>query len=229
MPTSYLDLCNAVLRRLNEVPMTSGDWDTVRNVQALTKDCVKQAVSKINQQEFNWPFNAAQHTQTLTAGVNEYIWPDAFKVADYNSFQIQRDDSLDTMFHTLKHMDQDEYYQKHRDDDMNALGVGLSRPDYIIQGHGNGYIISPTPDKAYELRFRYYLNFADLQAYNDLTRIPTSFDSVIIDGALYDMSLVKNNTENATAFLSTFQQGIKDLQTLYINNYDYIRDTRIKF
>ena len=88
MPATYLDLSNRVLRRLNEVEMTSSDFPTVRGVQALCKDAVKAAIANINQSEFEWPFNAAEHTDTLTIGREEYDWPTYFKVVDWNSFQI---------------------------------------------------------------------------------------------------------------------------------------------
>jgi len=65
MPSTYLDLCNLVLRRLNEVEIAADEFNSIRGVQALVKDAVKAALAKINQSEFEWPFNAAQHTATL--------------------------------------------------------------------------------------------------------------------------------------------------------------------
>lgn len=229
MPSTYLTLCNLVLRRLNEVEIAASEFDTVRGVQALTKDSVKTAISKINQAEFEWPFNAAEHTQLLVQGQEEYVWPDAFKVADWNSFQIQKNDSLNTGFKTLKLIERDEWYDKHRDDDYNSGNSGRGVPEYVFASHGNGFGVSPSPDQAYSIRFRYYLNYADLTAYNDQTRVPTSFDSVIVDGALYHMYMFKDNTEAAQAAFMSFEKGLKDLQTLYINNYEYVRDTRVRF
>ena len=98
MPSTYLTLCNMVLRRINEVELTSSDFADCRGVQALVKDAVKASIAKINQAEFEWPFNSAEHTQVLTAGQSEYSWPAFFKVADYNTFQIQKDTSLGTGF-----------------------------------------------------------------------------------------------------------------------------------
>ena len=102
MPSTYIDLCNMVLRRLNEVEIAQADFGTVRGVQALVKDAVKASVAKINQAEFEWPFNAAEHTQVLTAGQTEYDWPSFFKIADFNTFQIQSNSSLNIGFKTLK-------------------------------------------------------------------------------------------------------------------------------
>ena len=40
MPSTYLSLCNQVLRRLNEVEIIEGDFASVLGVQALVKDAV---------------------------------------------------------------------------------------------------------------------------------------------------------------------------------------------
>jgi hypothetical protein len=41
--------------------------------------------------------------------------------------------------------------------------------------------------------------------------------------------MFKDNLEAAQAAFVAFERGIKDLQTLYINNYEYIRDTRVRY
>lgn len=229
MPSTYIALCNQVLRRLNEVEISEADFGSVRGVQALVKDAVKSAVAKINQAEFGWPFNAAEETDTLIVGQEEYTWPQYFKVADWNSFQIQANDSQNIGYKTLKHIDRDEWYSKYRDDDYAAGSAGRGVPEFIFAGHGNGYGVSPSPNKAYTLKFRYYMNYADITNATDVTRIPESYDTVIIDGAIYHMYMFKDNLEAAQGAFIAFERGIKDLQTLYINDDVYIRDTRIKY
>lgn len=229
MPSTYLNLCNMVLRRINEVEIAQADFGTVRGVQALVKDSVRAAIAKINQAEFEWPFNASEHTQVLTAGRTEYDWPDYFKIADFNSFQIQKDDSLATGYKTLSAIERDDWYRDYRDTDYEAGSAGRGVPDFVFPSHGTGFGVTPSPDKAYSVRFRYYLNYADLTAYDDVTRIPESFDTVIVDGALYHLYMFKDNLDAANAAFIAFQSGLKDLQTLYINSYQSVRDTRIKF
>jgi hypothetical protein len=229
MPSTYIDLCNKVIRRLNEVEIAQDDFANVRGIQALVKDAVKAAVAQINQAEYEWPFNAAEHTETLVQGQEEYTWPDYYKVADWNTFQIIEDASLNVGFKTLKPIDRDEWYKNHRDDDYTAGTAGRSVPDFVFPSHGNGFGVSPSPNAAYRVRFRYYMNYSDITAYNDVTRIPESFDTVIVDGALYHLYMFKDNVESAQVAFLSFERGIKNLQTLYINSYDYVRDTRIKF
>jgi hypothetical protein len=43
------------------------------------------------------------------------------------------------------------------------------------------------------------------------------------------MYMFKDNMESAQAAFMAFEKGIKDLQTLYINNTASVRDTRIRF
>ena len=229
MPSTYLELCNQTLRRLNEVEIAADDFANVRGVQALVKDAVKAAIARVNQSEFEWPFNSAQHNATLVVGQSEYSWPDFFKVADMNTFQIVANNSLNVNYKTLRVLDRDDWYKNHRDDDYNAGSAGRGVPEYVFDTHGNGYGVSPSPDKAYGLTFRYYLNYSNLVNQDDVTRIPTSFDTVIVDGALYHMYMFKDNTESAQAAFMSFEKGLKDLQTLYINNFEYVRDTRVRF
>jgi len=229
MPSTYISLCNQVLRRLNEVEIVEAEFGSVRGVQALVKDAIITAQAKINQAEFEWPFNASEETDTLSVGVEEYVWPTFYKSTDWNSFQIQKSDSLGVNFTTLRYMDRDEYYKNHRDLDQNAGSAGRGVPTHVFPSHGNGYGVTPSPNKAYIIKFRYYLNYAALSAATDETRIPDSFDSVLVDGALYQMYLFKDNVEMVQAVYVAFEKGLKDLQTLYINNYGYVRDTRVKF
>jgi len=229
MPSTYLNLCNQTLRRLNEVEIAEDDFANVRGVQALVKDAIKAAIARVNQSEFEWPFNSAQHNVTLVVGQTEYTWPDFYKVADMNTFQIVADSSLNVNYKTLKPIDRDEWYSKYRDDDYNAGVTGRGVPEFVFVTHGNGYGITPSPDKTYALTFRYYLNYSDITNATDVTRIPTSFDTVLVDGALYHMYMFKDNLESAQAAFMAFERGLKDLQTLYINNFDYVRDTRVRF
>jgi len=229
MPSTYINLCNMVLRRLNEVEIATAEFLNTRGIQSLVKDAVKASIAKINQAEFEWGFNAAEFTQTLTAGQSEYTFPNAFKKADWNSFQIQENSALGASFKSLGFMDRDEWYARHRDADYAAGSAGRGIPDNVFPSHGNGFGVTPSPNAAYSLRFRYYLNYTDLTNSSDVTRIPEAFDTVIVDGAMYHLYMFKDNIDAANATYQAFMVGVKDLQTLYINNFEYVRDTRIAF
>jgi len=229
MATTYLDLTNQVLRRLNEVELTSVEFPNARGVQALAKDAVKAAVATVNQQEFEWPFNAAEERGSLVVGQTEYSWPSTLKVVDWNSFQIQGNDEFSDEYRTLQYIDRDQWYERQRDADYEAGASGRGMPRYVFPAHGTGFGVSPSPDKTYTIEFRYWLNYTDITAATDVTRIPEAFDSILVDGALYHMYMFKDNPESAQVAYTAFEAGLKNMQTLYINNYEYVWDTRVNF
>jgi len=227
MPSTFFNLTNSLLRRINEVEIPQSEFTTVRGIQKLAKDAIQASINKINQAEYKWPFNAAEHTQVLAVGQEEYSWPSSFKVADWNTFQIQKDDSLSVNHTTLREISRDEWYLNYQDRDDDAGAAGLGMPRYVWPGHGNGYGVTQSPDKAYTLKFRYYVQPTLLEAASDQPRIPDTYDFVIIDGALYHMYMFRDNPEQAGVTSSIFLQGIKEMQGILINKYQSIRDTRI--
>lgn len=227
MATSFLDLTNQLLRRLNEVELNDVEFTGCRGVQALAKDAIRNSISQINAAEYEWPFNSAEHTQTLAVGQEEYSWPQYFKTVDWESFILAKNPLLGNSTKKLTFMSRDSYYNTKRIDDLEAdNSVGLGPPTHMAPAHGNGYIISPTPDKPYVIQYRYYLNLADLSLSTDATRIPTPYDYVIIEGALSQMHLFRNNNEAASIALQLFQEGIKNMQGILINQYQTVTDTR---
>ena len=102
-------------------------------------------------------------------------------------------------------------------------------PDYVFPSHGNGYGVSPSPDKAYTIKFRYFITHSNLQATTDQTRVPTIYDHVVIDGGMYHMYMFRDNTEAANVAMSQYMMGIKEMQTVLINKYQNVLDTRVNF
>jgi hypothetical protein len=229
MPSTFIDLTNTLLRRLNEVEIAEADFGSTRGVQALAKDAIRSSIAKINSAEFEWPFNAAQHSQTLTVGVEEYSWPTFFKTAEHNSFQLVGDPALGTTNKPLKFISRDVWYQKYRHLDADAGASGRGKPEFVFPSHGNGYGLTPSPDNTYTITFQYFLTHSALQAAGDQTRVPTIYDHILIDGALYYLYMFRDNTEQANVAMSQFLQGIKDMQSVLINKYESIRDTRVSF
>lgn len=247
MTLKYIDLCNNVLRRINEVEFSleevdgttgeSANFNAATGLHAAVKDSVKHSIAKINTAEFEWPFNGATATATLSAGTETYTFPTNFKTADFNSFQIQKDDALNSNFKTLRKIERDEYYNLYRDTDDNSDTAGRGIPDFVYMAHGVGsptaqdayFGVTPTPDKAYQLKYNYYEVPATLESANSATRIPDHFEHVIVDGAVHFMFVFKENMDAAQLALMNFQQGIKDMQSQLINTYERVTDRRVQF
>ena len=229
MPSTYMELTNRLLRRVNDAEISESDFASVRGIQATAKDCVLDTVREINSYKAEWPFNAVEHTQTLVVGTEEYAWPSNFVVCDWNSFQIQKDDTLNINHKTLKFINKEQWYEYSRDRDYDSETDGLRIPDYVFPSHGQGFGLSPSPNEAYSLKYRYYKNPTDLDAYNDEVTIPNRFDYVIIAGALYHMSLFKENPEGVALMKQKFESGLKDMVNMFIPNPRVAYDTRVNF
>ena len=72
MATTYITLCNDLLRRLNEVTFTtSGDgFDTAKNIQAISKDAINSSIREILQDGHQFPFLKVTQSKTLAAGTS---------------------------------------------------------------------------------------------------------------------------------------------------------------
>ena len=80
---------------------------------------------------------------------------------------------------------------------------------------------------AFEVGYNYYKSHTEITLFSDQSRIPTQFDNIIVDGAMLQMYLFKDNAQSAQIIASIFEQGIKQMQSQLINQYDSIRDRRV--
>ena len=210
---NFLNLVNRVLRRLNEVELTTDTFANARGIQATAKDAVNSAVFDLNRQQFTWPFNAAQENTTLVVGQVEYSNPLNLKTVEWNSFQILKDagTGIDETY-SLKYLDRDVYYNSFRNEDDDNTSAGLDKPVYVYRSHGTGFGITPTPDKTYRLSFRYFLHPSELVDVADTPtgniQYPNILDFIIVEGAMYHLYLFKDNPESAQLAMLNFQNGI---------------------
>tara|TARA_Y100001973_G_C5176998_1_gene322543 strand:+ start:283 stop:1218 length:936 start_codon:yes stop_codon:yes gene_type:complete len=296
MSGTYLTLTNSVLARLNEVALTSSTFSTARGIQVQAKNAINEATRYINQREFNYPFNHATKTQTLTAGVVRYSLPTSTKTADYNTFRLVKDSDLSTSGGKLGILNYNDYVNNYitQEDEINSTtaaeaidsseteidltsassfdstgtiyvgneqitytGIstntltGCTRgansttaashdngstvtqftrggiPRYIVRTADNNYLLYPFPDKQFSLKFDYYTYPSDMSAYDDTTTIPARFDTVIVDGATAFVYQYRGETQQYQINFQRFEQGIKHMQTLLVNKFDYLRSTFI--
>ena len=228
MSYDYLGLVNDVNKRLNEVELTSSNFATVTGFYSAAKDAVNGALRHINQSTFEWPFNHVEQEDVLTAGEVRYGYPADAKTLDFDSFRIKRSASFGNDTRKLKLMAYEEYLENYVDAEYDTSNTGIrSIPRVIFRTPNQGFGVYPPPDNAYELVYEYYRLPVDLISATDVPSIPEQFRYVIVDGAMYFAYLFRGNTQDATLQFQKFEEGIKDMRTLYVNRYDYVRDTRI--
>jgi len=297
MTNTFLTYTNETLAKLNEVQLTSTDFGDARGIQIQVKNAVNQSIRYINQREFGWPFNAAEVSKTLTAGVVKYALPSNTKHVDYATFRIRKSETFGNATRHLAYLDYKEYlnlFIKQEDDTVtttltsgiddddttipvsstssfdstgtiiinsesitytgttsttftgatraaesttaasHSSGVTVAQidaggvPTHVFRHPDNTYGLWPFPDKAYTLTFDYYTHpSVDLSAQDDTTSIPDRFGYIITDGAIAYAYLYRSEVPLYERSFALFNEGIKHMQTLLINRYDYVRSTYI--
>jgi len=225
---NFLGLVNDVNRRLNEVELTSANFATATGFYSSAKDSINSALQYLGQNQFEWPFNHFTKDQTLTAGTVRYAYPSDAKTIDFDSFRIKRNSTFNNTTQKLQIIAYEDYLENYLDDEYNTTNTSIrSLPKRVFRTPNQQYGVHPVPNYAYELVYEYYKNTVELDNATDVPVYPEQFRPVIVDGAMYYAYTFRGNTQDATLHLQKFNDGIKDMRSLYINRYDYIRDTRI--
>lgn len=227
MAYNYLGLVNEVNRRLNEVELTSSNFDTAGGFYSSAKDAVNASLRHINHEEYNWPWNHILEEETLTPGVTRYDYPTDAKLIDMNSFRIKKDASLSVSTTKLKSMDYQEYLDNYVDYEYNTGSDLQDLPRFVARSPSKEFLIVPTPDKAYEIVYEYYRNQVSLELYDDVPNVPIEFKHIIVDGAMFYAYQFRADTQASQIAQGKFESGIKYMRSLYINRYDYVRSTMI--
>jgi hypothetical protein len=227
MAYNFLSLVNEVGARLNEVQLTSANFATASGFYSDMKNAVNAAIRDINHDQYNYPFNHNTIEVYLEAGIARYPLPENAKLVDYETVRILRDDTLNVQTSILKRIQYEEYINKYLDDEINTNVTG-EVPKYIAKTQSNEFVIAPKPDKEYTLELEYFMHPADLVLFDDVPTIPEQFKHVIIDGAMYHAYMFRDNQQSAQLSEQKFNDGVKSLRSLLVNNYVHVYDTRVR-
>ena len=227
MAYDFLGLSNDVNRRLNEVELTSSNFSSVTGAYSAVKDSINSSIRYINQHEQQWPFNHVEQEDTLTAGEVRYGYHTDVKTVDFNSFRIKRNSTFGNDTKKLTLIAYEEYLTKYVDYEYNTDTGIRGVPISVFRAPNQEYGVVPPPNNAYTLVYEYYRLPVDLVNATDVPSLPEQFRHVIVDGAMYYAYIFRGNTQDATLLQSKFQEGIKNMRSLYINRYNYLRSTMI--
>ena len=222
MAYNFLGLVNAMNRRLNEVELTSSNFATATGFYSQAKDAVNAAIRYINQSEYFWSFNNTTKEQTLVANTSRYAFPTDAKVINFNTFRIKENTTLGNSTTRLTEIVYEDYLDRFVDQEYNS-STGQGVPRHVAQAPDLKFIMTPEPDKAYELVFEYYTFPTDLSATTDAPTIPERFQHVIVDGAMHYGYLFRGNTQDAMVMKEKFDEGIKYMRSQLINRTPYVR------
>ena len=100
-------------------------------------------------------------------------------------------------------------------------------PQYVSRTPDNNFLLYPFPTKGFTLKYDFFSFPTDMSAATDTTTIPDRFAAVIIDGATAFVYQYRGETAQYQLNFQRFEQGIKNMQTLLVNKYEYVRSTVI--
>lgn len=228
MAYNFLGLVNDVNRRLNEVELTSANFAAAKGFYSQAKDAVNASILDINQQQFEWPFNYVEQEETLVAGTTRYAFPSDARSVDMDSFRIKKNDTLDADTVKLKVLTYEDYLSRFIDQEYNTDTALRDVPSYVFRAPGLEFGVVPAPDQAYELVYEYYTTSVELQNATDVPSIPEIYRHVIIEGAMYHAYMFRSNEQAATIAKDKFEKGIKNMRTILMNRYEYVRSGMIQ-
>tara|TARA_R100000315_G_C5208570_1_gene123552 strand:+ start:68 stop:1006 length:939 start_codon:yes stop_codon:yes gene_type:complete len=115
----------------------------------------------------------------------------------------------------------------HSDDTQVAQFEQGGVPQYVSRTPDNNFLLYPFPTKGFTLKYDFFSFPTDMSAATDTTTIPDRFAAVIIDGATAFVYQYRGETNQYQLNFARFEQGIKNMQTLLVNRFEYVRSTFI--
>ena len=229
MATTYLTLVNDLLRRLNEVTLaTSGDgFDTAKNVQAIAKDAINNAIREILQDGHEFQFLKTTTTQTLTAGTGTYDFPTDLASVDWDTFYLRALSSAGNSAKALSTIPFEQYVRFYKSVEENAGTGGRTVPSVIYQTSEEKFGVTPLPDAAYVIEYVYYKTPDELSAFSSTMIIPDRFKYIVIDGAMVYMMRFRSNEQSAQIHQQKFKEGVKSMRRLLLDDPLSVRSTVI--
>ncbi len=224
---TYITLVNQLLRRINETELDAAGsgFGDVRNLQALAKDSINSSIREILQISQEWPFTLTTNTQTLVVGTGVYDFPADLSKVDWDTFYIKKNETQQNEPRKLPVITFADYLRSFRP--IEDIGGATSRsvPLRIYQTQDSKFGVTPIPDAAYDIEYRYYSFPADLTAFNDVSVIPQRFNTVVIDGAMMYLMRFRSNDQSGQIHEKKFMDGIDNMRRLLLDTPLYITST----
>lgn len=224
---TYLSLTNELLRRINEVEMDSTTFETARNIQALAKDATNASVRAILNQGQEWPFLLVTQTQATVAGTAEYSLPTDCSSVDWDSFYIRQLVDQTNVPQKLEVMPYTEYLRHYRARDESGGTASREAPRRVYMTQDSKFGLTPPPDKAYTIEYKYWSFPSEMSAYSDVCIIPDRFKGVIIDGGLMFLMMFRSNEQSAGMHKEKFDDGIRTMRRLLMDEPVFMASTMI--
>ena len=245
---TYLDLCNTILRELNEVELTSTTFTSALGIQKFVKDTINSAYFDICNAEDKWNFlsvgdplndyygNAVIET---VAGTRWYDLQSAqtllnqYSFIDYDNIVLTEEgvSGKTAPFEVFKLQPlslsnwQRLYGVQEAKDKSDTQSYGI--PRRVIRGPANDKIgFSPIPDGVYKIYFYAYAQPTELTASTDTVVFPKQYTSVLLARARYYVHQFKDNMSQAQLSEVEFQKGLRTMREQLLEPFPVVMDDR---
>ena len=245
---TYLDLCNTILRELNEVELTSTTFTSALGIQKFVKDTINRAYFDICNAEDKWNFlsvgdplndyygNAVIET---VAGTRWYDLQSAqtllnqYSFIDYDNIVLTEEgvSGKTAPFEVFKLQPlslsnwQRLYGVQEAKDKSDTQSYGI--PRRVIRGPANDKIgFSPIPDGVYKIYFYAYAQPTELTASTDTVVFPKQYTSVLLARARYYVHQFKDNMSQAQLSEVEFQKGLRTMREQLLEPFPVVMDDR---
>lgn len=255
MATTYLNLTNELLRELNEVILTSGNFSSAIGVQKHAQDSINRAYWDIVNEEPQWPFLA-----TAESGATDPMYGNVYveTVAGTRWYELKASSSSITSDYSS--IDWDNFYlttvgvsgestpyvarnlryaTTESWKDFRRLSENLDDADTQKWGEPNivfrspdarKFGLSPIPNKVYRTWFFAWDLPTALSAHGDSIVFPEMYTPVLLAKARYYIWQFKDNPQAAAFANEDYRKGLRSMRSNLLEpTPSYIKDDRISF
>ena len=231
--TTFRDITNRALRDINEVPLTTVQFDNARGVQQFTKDAVNRAYFDIANESLEWPWLGTSPVRvegtdilTLTAGVQWYDQSATALEVDWQTFYLtDKDPSVitsspaDTSV-SLKYITYEQWARDYRDTDNQRTPDHRGQPEYVIRHPTTGKIgFSPVPDgDAVYVEYFVWKTATAFTLSTDVLPFPEEFENVLLNRVRYYMWLFRENIEQAGFARHDYDTSLASMKRIMLSN-----------
>jgi hypothetical protein len=128
----------------------------------------------------------------------------------------------------LKLLTYDQYLTKYRSNEEVSGEGGRGDPEYVYTTQDTKFGVTPVPDAAYVVEYRYFKFPADIVLHDDVSIIPDRFKHVILDGAMMYMMIFRSNEQSANMHSVKFEDGIKMMRRLVLDQHINVISTMLQ-
>lgn len=160
----------------------------------------------------------------IATGVATYITFTNSANASYQIDLIQVRENFEAVKLRFVTFDYYNSYLKARD--FNLSPSAYERPAYVTRLQNGSFAISTIPKLEYRVEYDAFIYPVALSASSDTILIPDKYSDVIVDGALYQCYMYKEDFEQAGIAKAGFKDGIQQMRTQLINNSNSMEGTR---